>query len=127
MIPRLTLCVSLCCGLAVASESGPWSRFFDKPAISADQGAQHAMSTAVSSAFNPLRLSVDKSEPPFPPLDKPLLDTTIARAAQPGLCSVPLTKTEPPKDKYFFMHSVKPRNSNQDAGLTWITKAPPCK
>ncbi len=128
MVPRLALCFAVCCGLSVAAEPGPWSRFFDQPAVSAEQGSQHAMSTAVSSAFNPLKLSVDKSEPPFPPLDKhQLSNTKLVEAAEPGACSIPLSEHNPPKDKYFFIRSEKPQSSGKDSRFAIITKAPPCK
>ena len=94
MLLRLLLSAGLFCGMAAADE-GPWARFFNQPATTVPQGTQQALSTALSSALNPLSLKA----PSYPTLAVPD-NAKISRLA-PLPCSVPLLEYKAPTTKNF--------------------------
>ncbi len=125
MLLRTSLCVLLLCNLAAAAD-GPWARFFNQPAMTAKQGERHALSTAVSSAFNPLNLkTATPKEPLFPQESLPVLlvPQMLAMALIP--CSVPLIPYEPLGN--FFITQIKPGTRAIDPGMLRAFPSAPCK
>ncbi len=127
MVLRITVSLALVCGLAGAEE-GPWSRYFNHPAVTAKQGEELAMSKAMASLFNPLKLKdKDANAPVFPQLAESQLPVLIMGGQPPMVfvpCSVPLMKSR--AEGQFFMKSL-PGSMETDRGMARVVPVAPCK
>jgi hypothetical protein len=123
----MTIVLDLVGGLANAAES-PWSRFFNHPPVSTQQGEQLAMSKALSSVFNPLKLKAkDDNLPVFPQLSESPFPLLMVQGLPPMAivpCSVPLLEAK--AEGQFFVNSM-PANSALDPEVFRAVPYAPCK
>jgi hypothetical protein len=127
MLLRIAVSLALVCTFASAEE-GPWGRFFNHSAVSTRQAEQMAMSKALSSVFNPLKLKDDHDNMPvFPELSAshlPILLAPGSPAMSTQPCSVPLQESK--ATGQFFITSV-PQKSELDPGMLRAAPSAPCK
>lgn len=124
MLLRLALLFGTLSTLASAAD-GPWARFFNQPAMTTQQGEQHAMAAALSSAFNPLALKAkNTNEPVFPQPSLPILLVPQMPPMAFVPCSVPLIPYEPLGN--FFITEIKPGTSAVDPGMLRAVPSVPC-
>lgn len=125
MLLRAGLLFGILCHLAGAAD-GPWARFFNQPAVTTRQGEQQAMSSALSSVFNPLGLKAkNNNEPVFPQLGPPVLLEPKMPPVAFIPCSVPLVPYEPLGS--FFITEIKPGGTAIDPGMLRAVPSLPCK